>query len=328
MYPMATEYDLDNTTGKTRFDSFNVHRGYYKQIRGHQIEVGVLVPKTLKPGKHPLLVKFHGGGLVTGTALYPDWFAAFFVPFVHRTSSIVVLPNYRLLPEHSGRDILEDLADFWKWFDGDGLTNLLLKKEPGLELSLDRERLCVSGDSAGGLMALHSALHLPNKRIRVVLAQYPMSNYLRREPTEKYGDHVAPGPEIIDKYIDAINPDAVVSSAIPPYRQELSYALAAYSRWQEFFGIGENLLPIDALDNATFFPPTFIIHSLQDTAVAVGDSENFVKKLKHRFGNDFVEQKVRLESPDGDHGFDIALKEKDTPWLKDGLQWVEKLWLE
>jgi cephalosporin-C deacetylase-like acetyl esterase len=55
---------LDDTTPETRFDSFHVHRTSYKQIADHAIEVGILVPKDIKPGKHPVIVKFHGGGLV------------------------------------------------------------------------------------------------------------------------------------------------------------------------------------------------------------------------------------------------------------------------
>lgn len=55
---------LDDTTAATRFDSFDVHRTSYKKIGDHNIEVGILIPKDIKPGKHPVIVKFHGGGLV------------------------------------------------------------------------------------------------------------------------------------------------------------------------------------------------------------------------------------------------------------------------
>jgi cephalosporin-C deacetylase-like acetyl esterase len=56
---------LDDTTPATRFDSFHVYRTSYKKIGDHEIEVGILVPKDLKPlDKHPVIVKFHGGGLV------------------------------------------------------------------------------------------------------------------------------------------------------------------------------------------------------------------------------------------------------------------------
>lgn len=55
---------LDGTTPTNRFDSFHVYRTSYKKIGSHEIEVGILVPKDLKSGKHPIMVKFHGGGLV------------------------------------------------------------------------------------------------------------------------------------------------------------------------------------------------------------------------------------------------------------------------
>lgn len=55
---------LDDTTPETRFDSFNIHRTSYKKVRDQGVDVGIFIPKTLKPGKHPILVKFHGGGLV------------------------------------------------------------------------------------------------------------------------------------------------------------------------------------------------------------------------------------------------------------------------
>jgi cephalosporin-C deacetylase-like acetyl esterase len=55
---------LPQTIVETGFDSFNIHTTSYKKIGDHEIEVSVLIPKALKPGKHPLIVKWHGGGLV------------------------------------------------------------------------------------------------------------------------------------------------------------------------------------------------------------------------------------------------------------------------
>jgi cephalosporin-C deacetylase-like acetyl esterase len=53
------------TTAATRFDSFNLYTTSYKKIRDHEIEVNVLVPKTITPGKRPIFIKWHGGGLVS-----------------------------------------------------------------------------------------------------------------------------------------------------------------------------------------------------------------------------------------------------------------------
>lgn len=50
--------------GSQRFDNFHVYSTFYKKIRDHEVEVGILVPKNLRPGVHPVFVRFHGGGLV------------------------------------------------------------------------------------------------------------------------------------------------------------------------------------------------------------------------------------------------------------------------
>jgi acetyl esterase/lipase len=54
----------DDTTPETRFDSYTIFRTSYKEVNNQGIDVAVFIPKNLKPGKHPILAKFHGGGLV------------------------------------------------------------------------------------------------------------------------------------------------------------------------------------------------------------------------------------------------------------------------
>jgi cephalosporin-C deacetylase-like acetyl esterase len=57
-----------HTTAAIRFDSFDLYRPSYKKIGNHEIEVVVLVPKDVKPGKVPVMVEWHGGGLVSNRA--------------------------------------------------------------------------------------------------------------------------------------------------------------------------------------------------------------------------------------------------------------------
>ncbi|KAH9881094.1 hypothetical protein J1614_001587 [Plenodomus biglobosus] len=312
---------MDDTKPATRFDSFNVYRTCYKKIGSHAIEAGVLVPKDLKPGKHPLLVKFHGGGLVTGDCLYPDWIGAFFIPFVQRTNCITVLPNYRLIPEHSGADILADLDDFWTWFHSDALP--LYLKSQGVTAELDYDHVLVSGDSAGGYMTLMSGLTQPKGSIKALLAQYPMTDSLRRKPTEELHGQPTPPPTIIDEHISSITPGTVLSSAIPPARMHISYALSAYGRYLEFFGRDKNMWPLYLVEKKAYLPPTWIVHGDADTAVSVEDSKAFAAKAQTLDGAE-VHLVVR---PGQDHGFDIAMKESEEPWLKHGLQWVQEKWL-
>ena len=56
-----------------KFSPFHIRSTSYKAVNGHKIGVDVLVPKSLKAGnqKHPLMVRFHGGGLVSNRISSP-----------------------------------------------------------------------------------------------------------------------------------------------------------------------------------------------------------------------------------------------------------------
>lgn len=47
------------------FSGFDVTTQTYKEIKGHKITLDVLVPKSLAPGTYPVIMRFHGGFLVT-----------------------------------------------------------------------------------------------------------------------------------------------------------------------------------------------------------------------------------------------------------------------
>lgn len=316
--------DLTCTTPSTRFSSFHIHTTAYKRIGPHSIDVSILVPKSLKPGKHPLFVKFHGGGLITGDALYPDWFANYLVNFIHRTNAIAVLPNYRLVPEHSGDDILDDVRDLWKWVEEE-LEGYIASLHPSVEL--DPSRLLVGGDSAGGWTALHSAFILPEGKIKSLFLQYPMTRRLPdADRPAPLGDS-APPLSLIEEHITSVPAGSVISSAIPPARFDLCDALAVhYHRWEERFGTGKHLHPINVLEGAKFFPPTLIVHGAQDGDVSLTECEEFVNKVGAVLGSG-VQDNVKLVVVDGDHGFDSELVESDTPWLKEKLEWIEQIWL-
>lgn len=58
-------------------------------------------------------------------------------------SAIVVNVNYRLMPEHHGLDIMEDLDDVWEWIHTKLQTYL------GGDVEVDLDRILIEGDSAG-----------------------------------------------------------------------------------------------------------------------------------------------------------------------------------
>ncbi|KAF2746800.1 alpha/beta-hydrolase [Sporormia fimetaria CBS 119925] len=309
----------------TRFDAFHVHRTTYKHVRNHDIAAVTLIPKDLQPGPHPVLVKFHGGGMVLGEAGYAPWFASWLVPFVLRNNAIVVMPNYRFIPESSGTDIMHDVADFWAWYRKD-LPAYVDSISPGTQLDLGK--LSVMGDSAGGLLALQTAIMMPKGDVKCVLGQYPMTNYLRRKPGPLPDGSPDPGPQVIDEHLANMRPGEVVSSAIPWDRFPISFTLAAYDRWREFYGYDENLYPIGFIKKTTYLPPTLIFHGEQDSAVSVEDSRTFVEKCQEVLDKEAAKD-VRLVVVQGEHGFDVTENkyEEEEDWLREGLKWVEEKWL-
>lgn len=318
--------DITHTTTATRFSSFEIYETFYKRISNSGISVAILIPKNTKPGRHPLHVKWHGGGLISGDALLQDWFSNYLVSFSHRTSSVIVLPNYRFVPEHSGADILEDVRDFWKWAE-EHLAEFVRKVAPGVEVNLDR--LLVSGDSSGGWHALHSVFELPEGRIKALLLLYPMVKKWckSKELLRKWG-RPAPDEEVIDKHLAQVPEDSIVSSDRYLAREKLADAFSANQhRWDLAFGTDKGLHPIERLGERKVFPSTLILHGDADKSVDLKDCEDFVARIEEVFGQ-AARENVHLVVREGEeHGFEIELAEQDEPWLAEELQWLERLWL-
>jgi acetyl esterase/lipase len=100
-------------------------------------------------------------------------------------SAIIVTPDYRLLPESTGLDILSDLAGFWSWIP-QNLNSELEILFPGTGIQVDLRRLLVTGQSAGGYLAVQSALLQPDAGIKAVIATSPMLHLRDRYWTEAY----------------------------------------------------------------------------------------------------------------------------------------------
>lgn len=317
-------------TPATRFDSFNIHSTTYKCIGSHEITVSVLIPKAIRPGPSPLLAKFHGGGLVLGDALFADWFAAYFVSFAQRNNAIIVTPNYRLLPESSGADIIQDIADFWKWFQKD-LPTFVASVAP--DVQLDYEHLLLSGESAGGFLALLSSIQRQNHGIRpkAVLVEYPMTQNIDHRPDRVFEQPVPPA-HIIDQHVASIKAGTVVTSSRPDVvegnRVPLLLALIAHDRLRDFYGMDKSYWPYSAIEDESCegLVPTLILHGEQDSLVPVSGSKAFVSKVEGLWG-EAGKRNVRLVVKDGEHGFDTELTEEETEWLKEELKWIEGKWL-
>lgn len=68
-------------------------------------------------------------------------------------SAIFIAPDYRLLPEATATEIISDVEDFWRW-----LHNELPAMTENWDAFPDLTRIACTGQSAGGYLAVQSAL--------------------------------------------------------------------------------------------------------------------------------------------------------------------------
>lgn len=85
---------------------------------------------------------------MTGSSLFPAWFSKWILEFAEEQSAVIISPNYRLLPEVKGMDIIQDMKNFWDWFQRGG-PERYLRSVGRSEIRLDPEQLLLIGESAG-----------------------------------------------------------------------------------------------------------------------------------------------------------------------------------
>lgn len=147
------------------FDPFQIYRSYYESD-GLPIEVDIFVPKKNPQRKvRPVLVRIHGGFLVspnilyrkaslnhdhqiTGSSLFPAWFSKWILDFAELHDAIIISPNYRLLPEVKGVDILRDMQNFWAWIQAER-PQQHLSSIGRSDIVLDISQMLLVGESAG-----------------------------------------------------------------------------------------------------------------------------------------------------------------------------------
>jgi epsilon-lactone hydrolase len=113
-----------------------------QEIAGMRAEVVSVRPSDARPSAaQPTVIHFHGGGYCVGSAFMPRSWAAHLSA---QTGARVILPEYRLAPEHPHPAALDDARAIWAALSG--------QAKPG--------SLVVSGDSAGAGLALALVLSL------------------------------------------------------------------------------------------------------------------------------------------------------------------------
>jgi acetyl esterase len=107
--------------------------------RHGELPLRIYSPMTWSRTPRPVIVNFHGGGFVLGSARQCDWGCSVVAKDL---DAVVVSVDYRLAPTHRFPAAIEDCYDALLWTAGHAA-----------DLGGDAARLGVMGDSAGGNLA-------------------------------------------------------------------------------------------------------------------------------------------------------------------------------
>jgi acetyl esterase len=135
-------------------------------------------------GKAPTLIFFHGGGWVVGNLDTHDGLCR---KLAHRCSAQVIAVDYRLAPEHRFPAAFEDAR-----------AAFLDARERAEVLGIDRHRLALAGDSAGGNLAAAVSIALRGDTSPCAqLLLYPVTDLSREHPSyETHRDGLLSAPRM------------------------------------------------------------------------------------------------------------------------------------
>ncbi|MEV1142095.1 alpha/beta hydrolase [Micromonospora sp. NPDC049799] len=133
-------------------------------LPGRRLMLRVHRPKKAER-KLPLIVSFHGGGFIAGTAAQNDWLNSHLAA---RCPAVVVAVEYRLAPEHLLPQPIEDGYDT--------LTRIL---DDPIGWGIDPGAVAVMGESAGGMIAALVALRArkDGPPLRAQVLNYPTTDW-------------------------------------------------------------------------------------------------------------------------------------------------------
>ncbi|KAF9523099.1 Alpha/Beta hydrolase protein [Crepidotus variabilis] len=303
----------------------------YKTVNGVDYKLDVHLPDERTFGAEsgktlPILIHFHGGGLVFGThpmrdsASHPHWLTDSGL----EAGFVVLSPDYTLLRPHTAHEMVKDVKDLFQWISGN-LSNKIKSHV------IDAERIVVSGSSAGGYLAYLASIHAsPKPKAFVSLYSLGGNLLLDNYVVPKTKAFITGAPFITDPspYLPLINTkyDAGAPPTVAvPYNDSSNPRLMYYC-WvlqsatmleviTGVSGISAKLaaLPLDdraeavpkearslfpSLASPSSFPPTLFIHGSDDTSISIKESQTAHELLKKGgIETEFV------ETSGGEHGY-------------------------
>ena len=247
----------------------------------HQLDV--YYPKGLKKGeKLPVIIDIHGGGWMYGDKDLNEYYCL----ALAEKGYVVFNMSYRLVPDVTVNEQLQDVAEALSWISKN------MKDYP-----CDEENIMLTGDSAGGQLAVYSAVLLQNEELRKTF-------------------------EVVDGNLDITA--LVLTSPVSYMKDGGAFSIYTKILWgkdykekatYDFMDLSE------IIDYAEQFPPTYLITSSGDSLAhdQTVKAYNLIASTGTKcelsdYGNEFGEPLPHVFSvlfPFDDAGRDVIEKEVD-----------------
>ncbi|EWZ28385.1 Alpha/Beta hydrolase protein [Fusarium oxysporum Fo47] len=323
-----------NPNDFSRFVNFDIFETVYKVVRSHEIACHVLVPKALveqardtPTSPRPIIFRIHGGGFISGSSLFPDFFSPWHLQLASRHEAVIVRCDYRLAPEATIDEIIADIDDFLTWTR----TKLPEFISGKAKIQVDTTRILSAGDSAGGYLSLITGLNHASD-VRAVTASYPLVDAKSHHFTEAYEKPMFRFPQMPASLIDEHKAKlkkgeipSIISADPQVQRAALMFSYIQNGKVEELIPLNRRDLSIlDKIEDGARFPPggVFVWHGKEDSVVPVEGSIKLADKIKE-LNPDLT---FTLAVCEGDHGFD-ATSSIDEPWFSEGLKPLVSAWL-
>jgi len=275
----------------------------YKAVNGLEITFDLYLPANAQAV--PILLWFHGGGLLQG---HREKVAPHMLESVSKYNHCLISADYRLAPQVGVQDIFADVEDCIAFIRSpEGLSAQLQRTED--VGTVDTTRIAVSGSSAGGYLALLAGLHVDPKP-QVILPIYPITDplgifFTTSQPgSSKAGNVDVAVQPYLDRTVAAVANNTPGSSRGNMYSYMLSHANLA-----ELLHFDTEVDPQHNPSNDKWriakqiakrkLPPAYLVHGTADLDVGIEQADEVVGVMVGEG------QEVKYERLDGkEHLFD------------------------
>lgn len=210
-----TQIRLGRITEPLQTPEVSLTEAFIKQKSGTDLRVRIYKPLGNFTKPLALLIYYHGGGWTIGC---PESCERICRNYCAQNSAIVIAPDYRLAPEHPYPAANDDCFLTYIW----ALKN-------AKALNIDTSKITLAGDSAGGHLAIETALKIGNSpeianKAESVIAFYPVTDLTdtSRKSYKFFGEKFCLNGELMKLFIKAYAPNEKIAKDASPLYKDLS----------------------------------------------------------------------------------------------------------